>query len=211
VLTFYREPGRRPREGASRICVGTISVCVAIARPTRYHAAVDRGLSYESEGANRNAPVNFATVAERDAAAGVAGTTNYSNASAALPGGTANLLAGGGNHASADAPFGIQGGYIFNAGRPLRIGAHAAGSMLMDRSAVGVERSSAVVHEHAAGGFDDLFDGVRHVRGHLPPVLTDGVIDVQQRDPIAIKARWIDGDDRVTACSVAQFSIRARP
>jgi hypothetical protein len=60
-------------------------------------------------------PVNFATVAERDAAAGVAGTTNYSNASAGVPGGTANLLAGTGNHASTDAPFGIQGGYIFNA------------------------------------------------------------------------------------------------
>jgi hypothetical protein len=42
-------------------------------------------------------------------------TTNYSNASAGLPGGTANLLAGTGNHASTDAPFGIQGGYIFNA------------------------------------------------------------------------------------------------
>jgi hypothetical protein len=54
-------------------------------------------------------------VAERDAAAGVAGTTNYSNASASLPGGTANLLAGAGNHASTDAPFGIEDGYIFNA------------------------------------------------------------------------------------------------
>jgi hypothetical protein len=44
----------------------------------------------------------------------VAGSTNYSNASASLPGGTANLLPGTGNHASADAPFDIQGGYIFN-------------------------------------------------------------------------------------------------
>lgn len=79
------------------------------------YAAVNRGLSYDSEGTNRNVPVNFATVAERDAAAGVAGTTNYSNASAGLPGGTVNLLAGTGNHASTDAPFGIQGGYIFNA------------------------------------------------------------------------------------------------
>ena len=79
------------------------------------YASVNRGLSYESEGTNRNVPVNFATVAERDAASGVAGTTNYSNASASLPGGTANLLAGTGNHASTDAPFGIQDGYIFNA------------------------------------------------------------------------------------------------
>src|SRR5712691_1662944 len=79
------------------------------------YAAVNRGLSYESEGSNRNVPVNFATVAERDAAAGPAGTTRYSDASATLPGGTANLLAGTGNHASADAPFGIEDGYIFNA------------------------------------------------------------------------------------------------
>jgi hypothetical protein len=32
-----------------------------------------------------------------------------------VPGGTANLLPGTGNHASADAPFGIEDGYIFNA------------------------------------------------------------------------------------------------
>src|SRR6185295_9594784 len=79
------------------------------------YAAVNRGLSYESEGTNRNTPVNFATVAQRDAAAGPAGTTNYSAASAGLPGGAANLLTGTGNHASTDAPFGIQDGYIFNA------------------------------------------------------------------------------------------------
>jgi hypothetical protein len=54
-------------------------------------------------------------VAQRDAASGPAGTTSYSNASAALPGGTANLLTGTGNHASTDAPFGVEDGYIFNA------------------------------------------------------------------------------------------------
>jgi hypothetical protein len=59
--------------------------------------------------------VNLGTVAQRDAAAGPAGTTNYSSASAGLPGGTTNLLPGTGNHASSDAPFGIQNGYIFDA------------------------------------------------------------------------------------------------
>ncbi len=34
------------------------------------YAFVNRGLSYESEGANRGVPVNWATVAERDAASG---------------------------------------------------------------------------------------------------------------------------------------------
>jgi hypothetical protein len=76
---------------------------------------VNRGLSYESEGANRNVPVNWGTVAQRDAAGGPAGTTNYSTASATVTGGTNNLLTGTGNHASSDAPFGIQNGYIFDA------------------------------------------------------------------------------------------------
>src|SRR4029077_16800361 len=44
-----------------------------------------------------------------------AGTTNYSTATATLPGGTANVLTGIGNHASSDAPFGLQNGYIFDA------------------------------------------------------------------------------------------------
>ena len=35
--------------------------------------------------------------------------------SASLPGGTANLLTGARNHASTDAPFGMEDGYIFNA------------------------------------------------------------------------------------------------
>jgi hypothetical protein len=79
------------------------------------YAAVDRGLSYESEGTNRNVPVNFATTAERDAASGPAGTTAYSAATAGLPGGTENVLAGTGDHAGADAPFGVEDGYIFSA------------------------------------------------------------------------------------------------
>jgi hypothetical protein len=72
-------------------------------------------MSYESEGMNRSVPVNLESVAQRDAAAGPAGTTNYSDASASLPGGTANLLTGTGNHGSSDAPFWEQQGYIFDA------------------------------------------------------------------------------------------------
>ena len=37
--------------------------------PQFVEAFVNRGLSYESEGTNRNVPVNFATVAERDGVA----------------------------------------------------------------------------------------------------------------------------------------------
>jgi hypothetical protein len=79
------------------------------------YAFVNRGLSYESEGTNRSVPVNYASVAERDGVSGPAGSTNFSNATGALPGGTANVLTGLGNHASSDAPFGAQMGYIFDA------------------------------------------------------------------------------------------------
>jgi DNA-binding beta-propeller fold protein YncE len=114
TLDNFMNPGDGSMDGWSWAMQGRVTNTETITQQINY-AAVNRGLSYESEGANRNVPVNFATVAERDAAAGVAGTTDYSDASASLPGGTVNLLAGVGNHASADAPFGIQGGYIFDA------------------------------------------------------------------------------------------------
>jgi Phosphoesterase family len=114
TLDNFMNPGDGSMDGWSWALQGRVTNTETITQQINY-AFVNRGLSYESEGANRNVPVNFRTVAQRDAAAGPAGTTNYSNASAGLPGGTANLLAGTGNHASTDAPFGIQDGYIFNA------------------------------------------------------------------------------------------------
>jgi YVTN family beta-propeller protein len=114
TLDNFMNPGDGSMDGWSWAMQGRVTNTEAITQQINY-AAVNRGLSYESEGTNRNVPVNFATVAERNAAAGPAGTTNYTAASAAVPGGTANLLAGARNHASTDAPFGIEDGYIFNA------------------------------------------------------------------------------------------------
>ena len=114
TLDNFMDPGDGSMDGWSWALQGRVTNTETITQQINY-AFVNRGLSYESEGANRNVPVNWGTVAQRDAAAGPAGTTNYSNASAGLPGGTANLLAGTGNHASSDAPFGIQNGYIFDA------------------------------------------------------------------------------------------------
>jgi YVTN family beta-propeller protein len=114
TLDNFLNPGDGSMDGWSWAMQGRVTNTEALTQQINY-AFVNRGLSYESEGSNRNTPVNFATVAQRDAAAGPAGTTNYSTASAALPGGTANLLAGAANHASTDAPFGIEGGYIFDA------------------------------------------------------------------------------------------------
>jgi YVTN family beta-propeller protein len=114
TLDNFTDPGDGSMDGWSWALQGRVTNTETITQQINY-AFVNRGLSYESEGANRNVPVNLATVAQRDAAGGPAGTTNYSAASAGLPGGTANLLTGTGNHASSDAPFGIQNGYIFDA------------------------------------------------------------------------------------------------
>jgi len=114
TLDNFMDPGDGSMDGWSWALQGRVTNTETITQQINY-AAVNRGLSYESEGSNRNVPVNLATVAQRDAAAGPAGTTRYSAASSALPGGTANLLAGTGNHASSDAPFGIPNGYIFDA------------------------------------------------------------------------------------------------
>ena len=70
-------PGDGSMDGWSWAMQGRVTNTETITQQINY-AFVNRGLSYESEGANRNVPVNFATVAQRDAAAGPAGTTNYS-------------------------------------------------------------------------------------------------------------------------------------
>jgi YVTN family beta-propeller protein len=114
TLDNFMDPGDGSMDGWSWALQGRVTNTETITQQINY-AFVNRGLSYESEGTNRSVPVNFATVAQRDAAAGPAGTTNYSNAAAAVPGGPANLLAGAANHASSDAPFGIEKGYIFDA------------------------------------------------------------------------------------------------
>ena len=114
TLDNFRDPGDGSMDGWSWALQGRVTNTETITQQINY-AFVNRGLSYESEGSNRNVPVNWPTVAQRDAVAGPAGTTAYSTAAASVPGGAANLLAGGGNHASSDAPFGIQKGYIFDA------------------------------------------------------------------------------------------------
>jgi len=114
TLDNFMNPGDGSMDGWSWALQGRVTNTEAITQQINY-AAVNRGLSYESEGENRHVAVGLATTAQRDAAAGPPGTTNYSKETAALPGGTGNVLTGTANHASSDAPFGIQKGYIFNA------------------------------------------------------------------------------------------------
>jgi YVTN family beta-propeller protein len=149
TLDNFMNPGDGSMDGWSWAMQGRVTTTEALTQQINY-AAVNRGLSYESEGENRNVPVNFATVAERDAASGPAGTTNYSTASANLAGGTVNLLAGARNHASADAPFGIEDGYIFNA--VLKAGGTVRnyGFLVNNIGSIGT-RTSPVIDPFAAG------------------------------------------------------------
>ena len=110
TLDNFMDPGDGSMDGWSWAMAGRVTNTETITQQINY-ARVNRGLSYESEGSNRNVPVGMATVAERDAATNGA----FSSGSASLPGGPANLLAGIGNHAATDAPFGFQRGYIFDA------------------------------------------------------------------------------------------------
>jgi len=119
TLDNFMDPGDGSMDGWSWSMAGRVTSTEAITQQIAY-AGVNRGLSYESEGGNRNVPVGLDTVAKRDAASnGI-----FSAASAAVAGGTENLLAGTANHAVTDAPFGTQKGYIFdavlNAGKTVR-------------------------------------------------------------------------------------------
>jgi DNA-binding beta-propeller fold protein YncE len=114
TLDNFRNPGDGSMDGWSWALQGRVTNTEALAQQLNY-AAVNRGMSYDTEGTNRGVPVNYTSVAERDAVAGPENTTNYTTASQAVKGGTANLLTGDRNHASTDAPFGIEDGYIFNA------------------------------------------------------------------------------------------------
>jgi hypothetical protein len=149
TLDNFKDPGDGSMDGWSWTLQGRVTNVETITQQINY-ASVNRGLSYESEGTNRSVPVNFATVAERDAAAGKAGTTNYTTATASLPGGTENLLLGIGNHASSDAPDDEQGGYIFRAA--LRAGKTVRNYGMLTNNIGSVGTKAAPISDpHAAG------------------------------------------------------------
>src|SRR5262245_43810550 len=103
TLDNFMDPGDGSMDGWSWALQGRVTNTETITQQINY-AFVNRGLSYDSEGANRNVPVNFGTVAERDAVAGPAGTTNYSAITAGVARGTGNPPTGTGNPAPAPPP-----------------------------------------------------------------------------------------------------------
>jgi hypothetical protein len=115
TLDNFMDPGDGSMDGWSWSMRGRVTNTETITQQENY-ARVNRGLSYEGEGQNRNVPSNLSTTAERDFFFDPSGgSAPYSNATSGLKGGTANLLAGDGDHAATDGPAGYQQGYIFNA------------------------------------------------------------------------------------------------
>jgi DNA-binding beta-propeller fold protein YncE len=115
TLDNFMDPGDGSMDGWSWTMRGRVTNTETLTQQINY-ARVNRGLSYEGEGQNRNIPGNLNTVAERDLFFDPTGaTTPYSAATSGLSGGTANILAGDGDHAATDGPTGYQQGYIFNA------------------------------------------------------------------------------------------------
>ncbi len=110
TLDNFMDPGDGSMDGWSWTMRGRITSTEGVTQQINY-AGVNRGLSYESEGSNRNVPIGLPATADRDAAT----KGRYTPATAALPGGTANVLPGTADVAATDAPFGVQRGYIFDA------------------------------------------------------------------------------------------------
>ena len=114
TLDNFMDPGDGSMDGWSWSTQARITTTEELNQQLNY-ANVDRGVSYDTEGANRNVPI-LATEAARAAAIDAYyGPGLYEAATAPLPGGTANVLPGLNNHTATDAPFGIQKGYIYDA------------------------------------------------------------------------------------------------
>ena len=115
TLDNFMDPGDGSMDGWSWSMRGRVTNTETLTQQINY-ARVNRGLSYEGEGQNRNIPGNLNSVAARDFFFDPTGaTTPYSSSTSSLKGGTANILAGDGDHAATDGPTGYQEGYIFNA------------------------------------------------------------------------------------------------
>jgi YVTN family beta-propeller protein len=116
-VTFdnFMDPGDGSMDGWSWSMRGRVTNTETLTQQINY-ARVNRGVSYEGEGQNRNIPVNLNSTAARDFFFDPTGaTTPYTKATSSMKGGTANILAGDGDHAATDGPTGYQQGYIFNA------------------------------------------------------------------------------------------------
>src|SRR4029077_7255972 len=94
TLDNFMDPGDGSMDGWSWSMRGRVTNTETITQQINY-AHVNRGLSYEGEGQNRNIPSNLNTTTARDFFYDPSGaTTPYTNSTSSLKGGTANILAG---------------------------------------------------------------------------------------------------------------------
>jgi YVTN family beta-propeller protein len=115
TLDNFMDPGDGSMDGWSWSMRGRVTNTETLTQQINY-ARVNRGLSYEGEGQNRNIPSNLNSVTARDFFFDPTGASMpYSSNTSTLKGGTENILAGDGDHAATDGPTGYQQGYIFNA------------------------------------------------------------------------------------------------
>ncbi|WP_296655198.1 beta-propeller fold lactonase family protein [Paraburkholderia sp.] len=110
TIDNFTDPGDGSMDGWSWVQHAHITPTEEVSQQENY-AGVSRGMSYESEGANRGLPVGLATTAMRDAAS----NGSFTSATASLPGGTANALPGIADVSVEDAPFGYQKASIYDA------------------------------------------------------------------------------------------------
>ena len=145
TLDNFMDPGDGSMDGWSWSMAGRVTNTETITQQINY-ALVNRGLSYESEGENRNVPVGVGGVAQRDYAT----NGSFSSSTAALPGGPANVLVGPGNHSATDAPFGYQLGYIFDAVLQAGDTVRDYGFMVNNIGSIGTN-ANPVIYPYAAG------------------------------------------------------------
>jgi YVTN family beta-propeller protein len=145
TLDNFMDPGDGSMDGWSWATRGRVTSTEAITQQINY-AGVNRGLSYESEGGNRNVPVGLATTAERDAASNGA----FSAGASSLPGGSDNLLVGTADHSSTDAPYGEEQGYIFDAALHAGLSVRNYGFLVHNIGSIGTI-ASPIADPYSAG------------------------------------------------------------
>jgi DNA-binding beta-propeller fold protein YncE len=146
TLDNFMDPGDGSMDGWSWATRGRITSTEGITQQINY-AAVNRGLSYESEGSNRNVPVGLDTTAKRDQATSGA----FSAGSATLPGGTSNLLAGTADHSATDSSFGAQQGYIFDVALKAGLTVRNYGFLVSNIGAIKDSSGNEISDPYAAG------------------------------------------------------------
>ena len=146
TLDNFMDPADGSMDGWSWSMRGRITNQEEITQQINY-AFVNRGLSYESEGSNRNVPIGLGATVDRDAATGGL----FTKYSAALPGGTANLLPGTADIAATDASDSKQTGYIFDAALKAGLSVRNYGFMVNNIGPIVDSMGKPITNPGAAG------------------------------------------------------------